>query len=99
MALEKQGRRRDLIEVIADESVDLLTVASAADVVAAEARFNLWVGQVAKGTRDVLALVDPYDDAESDCRRAIAAFRSDRNQTALRAALLVFCERTLQLMR
>lgn len=87
-----------LTELLASRSLDLPLIASAADVIAADARFNHWVALEAKRTLSsdaVLQMVGDYEDATEACQSAIAKFRATRDGKSLQAVL----NETLQVLR
>jgi hypothetical protein len=67
-----------LTSLILREDVWYSTVAAAAEVVAADARFNARLGamKAAKVKYDYLAMLDEYSELEDACKAALAEFRS-----------------------
>jgi hypothetical protein len=79
-----------LTELLASRLLDLSLIASAADVVAADARFNQWVALEAKrklSSDAVLQVIGDYEDATAACQSAIEKFRATRDGRSLQAAL------------
>jgi hypothetical protein len=79
-----------LMAVAASGSAGLLLTALVADVIAADARFNNWVGTVAKRTYaqgSMVALVDWYCELCSACQAAAEEFGRTQDEEALRAVL------------
>jgi hypothetical protein len=79
-----------LIELLASRSLDLLLIASAADVISADARFNHWIAVEAKQTLSsdtVLKIIGEYEDATVACRSAIEKFATNQDSSALQKAL------------
>ena len=79
-----------LVKVIESPSAGLLLTALAADVIAADARFNYWFATVGKqklGEDSLLRLVDMYDEVATACQRAVGEFESSRDKAALTSVL------------
>ena len=82
--------RRCLLQVMQRPDVRLETVACCADVVAADARFNLRVATVEKQGAPVerlVDLVDAYDRLIDACLRGVATFDADGDAVALEHSL------------
>ena len=88
-----------LISLMQMQGVGLKTVAVCADAIAADARFNLWVGLVAKesATSDrMVNLIESYDLATQECLNCVAAFNALGDVDALERSL---CEVISRLKR
>jgi hypothetical protein len=89
MAQRDPEMRVSLVEIIGDQTVGLGGIAAAADVIAADARFNLWLAQRGKnqdGNRN-LEVLDRYEDAFQACHSAIRKFRQDSDRSEFTNAL------------
>jgi hypothetical protein len=82
-----------LVRVISDtSSLDLL--ADAGDLLARDARFNLWVGTEVKprGGEQMLKLLDGYEDLLDQCRAALSQAIADRDERACQDAMRIATE-------
>jgi hypothetical protein len=89
MAPESQELRIMLLEVLQDKTVHWAAIAAAADIIAADARFNLWLAQGGKdqGGNRVLELLDRYEETIQACQLAIHNFRRNANRPEFTDAL------------
>ena len=89
MAPESQELRIILLEVLQDKVVHWAAIAAAADIIAADARFNLWLAQGGKdqGGNRMLELLDRYEEAIQACQSAIQNFRRTANRSEFTDAL------------
>jgi hypothetical protein len=74
----------------APEPAGLFTVALAADVIAADARFNDWFSQIGKqemASEKILNFVDRIDLLATSCASSVSKFRENRDCDALNRAL------------
>ncbi|XUM22430.1 hypothetical protein ACRAVF_02270 [Bradyrhizobium oligotrophicum S58] len=70
-----------VLDFMNEGTLGLLELAAAADVVAAECRYNYWVATVLKedagfSEEQWLRLLDAGEEVENRCRSAMAAFRT-----------------------
>jgi hypothetical protein len=89
MTQEDPEMRIGLIPILNDESVGLPAIAAAADIIAADARFNLWLARGGKnqdGNR-MLELMARYEDIFQTCHSTIRKFRQDADGAELARAL------------
>ena len=69
MGGQKENIGSCLVALIQERNISLKTIAVCADVVAADARFNLWVGTVAKeqvSVERMMDLVEFYERRRSE---------------------------------
>ena len=79
-----------LIEVLQRGPIGLATVAVVADAIAASARFNIWILEVAKkhaSDIEMLELADTHAGITEQCAAAIKQFNADRNTTHFRHSI------------
>lgn len=74
--------RDSMVGIIQSLTVTLETVALAAEVISADARFNLWLATKGKHDPDtrMLELVDMYEAASEECRKIADALEGDQSQ-------------------
>jgi hypothetical protein len=78
--------RSSLSLVLQSGRSGLDTVALAAEVIAADARFNLWVAHTGKqqlNEDEMIELIEFYDGLVEQCRSAVAAFFANGNAANL----------------
>ena len=78
--------RTCLIALMQQRNVNLAMMAACADVVAADARFNLRVCTVEKGNASherFVDLLDAYDRLTEQCLRSVATFHAQADHVAL----------------
>jgi len=78
-----------MLEILHDNAAHWAAIAAAADIIAADARFNLWLAQGGKnqGGNRMLELLDRYEDAIKACQLAIRNFRQEANRQEFTDAL------------
>ena len=85
-----QDLRITLLRVIESLSAGLLLIALAADLLAADARFNQWVSTVGKrklGDDAMLKLIEMHEDVTTACQQAVDEFELTNDDAALNAVL------------
>ncbi len=90
--------RTSMIRVMSARSVHNRTVALAADLIAADARFNEWCLEVAKETlpeADLMKILDQGEKYVLTCDRAVRQFEQDKDTKALEATLSLVLARLL----
>ena len=79
-----------LVDLLADRSLGLQLVASVADLISVDARFNLWIASEGKrdlGDEEMLEVIDEYEDARTKCCTSIEEFKVGRDEEPLEAML------------
>lgn len=79
-----------LIQLLLSKPPRLTTVALAADVIAADARFNLWVALEAKrilSSTDVLDRIEGYEEFTMRCCKEVEVFLSGGDAQSLENAM------------
>jgi hypothetical protein len=89
MTQDDPEMRISLIPILKDESAGLAAIAAAAAIIAADARFNLWLARGGKkedGNR-MLELMARYEDIFQTCHSALRKFRQDADRGEFARAL------------
>jgi hypothetical protein len=86
-----------MIDFIGQRRLELSELAAAADVVAADCRFNLWINTLAKGGEiskaDLFFLLDLEEQCRNACKAAIARYLSGGSRDDLFGALSIVATR------
>ncbi len=78
-----------LVNLLVDRSLGLHLVASLAELISVDARFNLWVASDGKqdlDDKEMLDVIDIYEDLRIKCCTSIEEFEADRDEESLEAA-------------
>jgi len=89
MGTKGSSMRSLLLDILADRQTDLVLSALAGDLVAADARFNLWFSETAKGRLSeerLLTILEEYENIIGACYSAWGEVRKEP-QSGLRSRL------------
>jgi len=78
--------RSSMVRIVDSMSASLPLIALAADVLAADARFNHWIATIGKrklGDSSMLKLIDLHDEVTSACSSAVDQFELTNDEKTL----------------